>query len=266
MIPKIAGIWPQACFLRLRLHTAVLLYILLVYATQSFACEAADNLAAIKKIRSLGGSVHFQDADPKKPVVYVHLDGVSDNALVHLKALVRLKKLSLINSPISDGGAKAICECKQLETLYIDGSNITDDALGDIATLQHLTYLQLTGAKITGRGLTELTKLDHLQDLDLGENPIVSGSFKFLSKMKALWHLQIDLVEIEDSDLADISKCSELRSLVVGSPKITDQGIAYLKGLRSLYALYLNDINKTTITEGGLDFLQKALPKLGIAK
>ncbi len=104
---------------------------------------------------------------------YIGLDNyaITDNGLAHLSKLVRLKRLVVDSSKLTDRGMVFLKEFTLLELLGLRGAGqsqspqITDDGLANLAGLANLRILLLSGIGITNAGMQDLKGLTGLRSL-----------------------------------------------------------------------------------------------------
>src|SRR6266446_10751126 len=86
----------------------------------------ADEAAAVKAIKDLGGKVTVDDKQPSKPVVGVNLQftKVKDADLKVLKDLSALQTLSLLSTAVTDEGIKELKELESLRELDLRATSV----------------------------------------------------------------------------------------------------------------------------------------------
>ena len=130
---------------------------------------------------------------------------ISDEGLAMLTSLNRLRVLDLseTNSPgVTDQGAEAIAQLKQLEDLNLwttkvsdgtvkllaannpnlvrlnlDNTAITDATLLELAKMKQLTWLHIGSTRITDKNLRELMKLDNLKYLNISNTSVSEDAY-----------------------------------------------------------------------------------------
>ena len=118
----------------------------------------ADEAAAVKAIKKLGGGVEVDTKQPGKPVVAVVLYNtrVTDVGLKELTGLKHLRALNLNDTTVTDVGLKEVKELKSLQLLDLGHTKITDAGLKELKELKNLQWLALYGTKVTDAGVKEL--------------------------------------------------------------------------------------------------------------
>jgi hypothetical protein len=92
----------------------------------------ADEVAAVKAVEKLGGTVGHDDKAPGKPVVFVNLHKTKVTGLKELKRLKQLQALFLADTQVTDVGVKDLKELKQLQFLRLGGTKVTDAGIADL--------------------------------------------------------------------------------------------------------------------------------------
>jgi peroxiredoxin len=126
----------------------------------------------------------------------------------------------------------ALCRWPTLKSLSLAQVAVTDEGLAPLARLTALETLALTGTPITGAGLRHLRHLPKLREIALDGN------------------------RLKDFELAQLDGLASLRTLEVHEG-VSDRAVAYLKQLKGLRRLLLQ---RTNITDAGVDELRRALP------
>lgn len=146
-------------------------------------------------------------------------EGIKDKDLLHLRGLLRLRRLNLGALPLTDEGLACIGTLQSVEELglrYVSG--LTDNGLTRLKGLKNLRSLDLSDTEITEAGLPVLKDLKTLRSLDLrGLRVTGTGA----SVLMALPHLEeLNLSFYGDRDEAglepvDLSSWDRLRSLEI---------------------------------------------------
>src|SRR5262249_8680903 len=91
----------------------------------------ADEAAAVKAIKKLGGLVTVEDKRAGKPVVGVdlHFTKATDTDMKELKELKSLQTLDLVGTAVTDAGLKELKELISLQWLNLGGTKVTDAGL-----------------------------------------------------------------------------------------------------------------------------------------
>ena len=91
---------------------------------------------AIAAIEKLGGKVNFDEKSLNRPVVSVDLNRtkVTDEELLHLKALTKLEYLNLDGTKVTDSGLVHLKGLTNLQTLNLDFTKVTDEGVKKLQT------------------------------------------------------------------------------------------------------------------------------------
>jgi len=80
----------------------------------------------------------------------------TDDGLVHLRPLKKLRMLSLATSGVSDKGLRQVAEIQTLKVLDLSDARITDKGMPELARLKGLEELDLSKSDVTAAGIMEL--------------------------------------------------------------------------------------------------------------
>jgi Leucine-rich repeat (LRR) protein len=211
---------------------------------------------------------------------------MTDQALVHLTKMTKLKKLHLSQSNVTGSGLANLVGLTQIEELDMENTHIcdaglvhvgkmpnlrklnissnpltkkvTDAGLAHLKNLRSLEELLLPWGGLTDAGLSHLAGLTLLKKLDIGGEGIADKGITVLANMTHIENLSIAGENITDAAMPALAKCTALKELSLNGCSITDKGFAQLAWLKSLEKL---TITRTQITGDGLAVL-KDLPKL----
>jgi hypothetical protein len=112
-------------------------------------------VAAIKK---LGGTVTIDKKSPNKTIIGVDLSRtkVTDNGLIEVFELFKLRNLYLVGTEITDYGLENLRGLAHLRHLNLDGTKVTDEGMIELSELLKLQNLNLSSTKITDNGMGHL--------------------------------------------------------------------------------------------------------------
>jgi hypothetical protein len=187
---------------------------------------------------------------------------ITDAGVAHLKALKRLRSLSVPSPLITDRGMVFLGQMTQLRELEIGSSggfemaanpgwkdrevaNITDAGLKQLKGLRELTRLKLSGTRITNGGLMGLTEFPQLQHLSIriladGINEKCLVTVRDLKQLRLLELNDFASGPPIDACLAHLKELPRLESLTVFSLRVTRAGFAPLSELTNVKRLSLN--------------------------
>ena len=125
------------------------------------------------------------------------LDG---SGLRHLKALTRLRRLSLYNTFVDDAGLHALEKLPALEALNLGDTWIGPDGLSRLGALKELRELRLAYCGgIDDSALEALATLTQLEDLDLAFCRITDAGAEHLAGMRKLHRLVLTGTRITEA-------------------------------------------------------------------
>jgi len=141
----------------------------------------------------------------------------------------------------------------------------TDTSLERLREVTTLQELHLCGTEICDAGLGHLRSLTNLQTLDLWRcKNFTDAGLRHLEGMTSLRELSLWNTEITDGGLNHLKGLISLQELDLSHTQITDAGLENLENLTSLRKLEL--IGCEALTEGGVDDLKRALPKVAVTR
>jgi hypothetical protein len=174
---------------------------------------------------------------------------VGDEALLNLSGC---KLLNLQGTPVTSQGIKEFAESKNLIFLSITRTAVDDAAVPSLANIKTLGYLEARKTKISGEGL--FTLRNALPKCNVDGEIVEFGGPAAPGPDTSGWKQRVAL-------LLSYNKAQKLKLLVLPGPSITDAHLATLEGLDQMDAL---DLRGSSVTDAGVEKLQKALPKLKI--
>ena len=175
---------------------------------------------------------------------------ITDEGLVHLEPLSKLRVLWLDETGITNDAIKTFKNLKSLRRLGLIGTKITDDGLAKLSELRSLEMLNLSYTKVTDIGVEHLSKLTNLERLFLTGTDITNTGLAHLKTLKKLQSLSLgECPHITNDGLVHLRGLNELTTLGLSRTKITDAGLVHLRGLVNLWGLTLNE---TTVSDAGL--------------
>lgn len=208
----------------------------------------------------------------------------TDDDLLHVRHLTDMRRLSLINTKVTNKGLEILNGLTSLEAIDLAESNIDDEGIAHLITKKNLTYVRLD-RHVTKKGLgylAELPKLQHLSlytarvspdSLAILNNPqlhtIEFSSLPFarvdLPALLKLPHLRhVKFWHLTDEDIRAIAKqWPELESIgsVGESQLITNDCIASLFQLKNLTSI---DLENTRLSTQAIASIKRAFPSANI--
>lgn len=136
------------------------------------SAPSAANEADIAAIQEIGGTVMPLAMNDDSLVVDFHLGGtaLTDDGLVHVKALPKVYELNLKDTQVTDAGLAHLAEMPTLVRLHLEKTKVTDEGLAHLKNLANLEYLNLYGTAVTDAGLEHLKGLSNLKKLYLWQS------------------------------------------------------------------------------------------------
>jgi len=162
----------------------------------------------------------------------------TDQGVAFLKALHKLKSLSLEGAGVTNRSASLIASLKSLERLRLRGTSMDDDAMASLATL-HLRQLDL-GTQATDKSVISASRIPTLQQLDLSLTSVSGRGLQALSQAQGIHTLFLGK-SITDEDLKALPLFKNLKRLDLSGARITDQASAVFAQLQDLEELALTD-------------------------
>jgi hypothetical protein len=161
-------------------------------------CRFSD----LRELRILGDAYHLSDA-----------------AMEHLRGLTSLRRLTLIDAPISNSGLLALKDLKNLTQLQIEGQADFSDALDGLKALEALENLRLDNCKGIGpKAVRDIASLPRLRDLTITFPEGLTGKALLpLKDAPALRSVQVwGKVDELDEGMAALSKAAPLIAATAG--------------------------------------------------
>lgn len=177
---------------------------------------------AVARIEELDGEVWFADSpksfgrdrlhpllgeNSNREIVGVKLSGlpVTDNELIHLARLTRLKRLYLFESQVGDAGLIHLAGMRHLEDLWLDRTLVTDAGLAHLARIRSLKSLSLNNTHVFDPGLLHLARL------------------------RSLVYLSLTGTHVTDAGLVHLANLTKLEALWLANTKVTTEGVENLR-------------------------------------
>ncbi len=206
--------------------------------------------------------------------------GLTPQDVEALAACQRLRRIMLIEVPMSDEMFAAVAKNRRLESLLIqECGEFNSSAIALLRSLRHLSdvainvgatsdtnllielsaFARLEALSVvhvpeSDGGLHPLAKLTRLNSLTIGGNAITDDELKHLCSLQHLEELNLLDAEIHDVGLRHLVGLSHLRWLNLNRCPINDEGAKWLARVTSLELL---DLGNTKITDAGLKDLEK---------
>jgi len=196
---------------------------------------------------------------PKLTELYIYDSSMSDQGIVSIAGLRRLKSLRLRDCPnISQSAFQQIAELRSLTSLELTGVTIGDDTIERLTNMQ-LRTLELNSENITDASMRHICSLITLSRLTLGnKTKVTDRGLKYSWRMNQLHHLELFSTQITGKGFEPLTELPELYVLMLGSPNLTDQAFAFLSEAPAMNHLevgtHINE-NSKNLTDEGLRYL-----------
>jgi Leucine-rich repeat (LRR) protein len=166
---------------------------------------------------------------------------LGDRGLLALRALTKLKVLSVPDYAGSDDGLDVLHALTNLEAFSLYGPAVTDRGIAHLSGCDQLNSLALDRLRISDSGLAVLKDMDKLSALSLAETPITDRGLSTLGGIRHLEVLDLSFTKVSDAGLKNLNTLEELRTLILNGTAVTGAGCKALGELPELHRLALND-------------------------
>jgi internalin A len=206
-----------------------------------------------------------------------YAEQITDQGMLAVKEWKNLKRLNLRGTRIFDGTPAILSGLTGLESLDIAYTQVTDNGLDALVPLIHLKELSIGRSKLGKNALEVLRLLPTLEYLDLGGPHPGPGGYRTtagapmdddlphaISELKQLHVLKLSFSQIRADGLRILSSLDQVSKLsLTGCPRVDDRALAELAKWKSLKYL---DVQETSVTEQGVNGLEKAKPGIVILR
>ncbi len=172
---------------------------------------------------------------------------------------IRVRRLYLNQTQVTDAGLARLPGSEALETLSLTGTAVTDAGLADLRRFPNLRHLYLSGLPVTDETLKELGQLKLLTTLHLANTKVTDAGTVHLRSLTNLTSLTLQGTSIGDESLAHLKELANLQSLLLSQTNVTDAGIESLRTLPRLRILY---VRGSQVTKEGIAELKKTRKSL----
>ena len=207
----------------------------------------------------------------------LYAEQITDQGMSAVKGWTNLKRLNLRGTRIFDGTLAILSGLTQLESLDIAYTQFTDNGLDALVPLTRLKELSIGRSKLGKNALQVLRLLPTLEYLDLGGPhpgpdgyrstagaPMDEDLPHAISELKQLRVLKLGYSQIGADGLRVLASLDQVSKLVLtGCPRVDDNALTELAKWKSLKYL---DVQETSVTEQGVDQLEKAKPGIVILR
>jgi hypothetical protein len=157
------------------------------------------------------------------------LRGGADRDLILIGRLGQLWNLNLDSSPISDDGLVHLKALTGMERLYLPLTKVGDAGLVHLEGLTGLHQLGFYDNPITDEGLVHLKGLTDLEFLILDGTRVSGPGLAQLKGLKRLVGLSLTRTAVDDAGLKHLREMTGLKELFLGGTRVTDAGVRKLQ-------------------------------------
>lgn len=208
---------------------------------------------------------------------------VESNTLALELPATHVIELAILSSQLQNQASPWLSSFPELETLNLTLSAINEEMLPLVPNQQKLKSLSLAKTGVSRPDV--LWRASTLQHCDLWGCPLTDGNFQYPSL--SICSLVVRETPVNDTDLEHLSKWPKIRDVSLRSTNISDVGVKHLANIgRTLRRVDISQcqitdsslpeliklgpkflfIKNTLMSQDGMDFLQRALPKTRIVK
>jgi len=183
-----------------------------------------------------------------------------DDAIAAELASMKIRKLGLSGTKITDRGLSLIGQSRRIGYLDLSNTTITDRGLEEMRDL-NLKGLQISYCpNLTGRALGIIARQwPDLELLNIDSLNCSEEQFASLSSLKNLRIFQALNVPLSDRDIETLAQCRQLTTFYNTGGLFTGKGLNQLLKLKNLNAVSILDLKN--IKEHDFEAFRKQLPK-----
>ncbi len=186
----------------------------------------------------------------------------SDDDLAHLAGMTKLKQLALVGPQITDKGLAHLAGMRQMDWLQLHSTNIT--TLEPIRGMTQLKGLDINHSPIGDEGLSPLEGFTSLQWLQLAGTQTTDAGIAHFSTLSNLTTLDLNGTRVGDAGVRVLFDLPQIMSLSLYDTRVTDAGLAALAGRINRGPLQSLFVSGLGVTPGGVEELQKKLPRVSV--
>jgi hypothetical protein len=217
-----------------------------VFGENFFAAVTIANFGGMRSARE--SSLVRIEAMPDLVELNMPLCDLSDQGLVHLQGLTKLRELNLSGTNVGDG-IVCLSKLRDLRELHLHGTQVGDVGAAGLAALVNLEDLDLGYTRVTDAGLKNLAGLTQLRKLTLTDTSAGDEGMEAIARLENLRTLDLNGTRIGNAGVAKLQTLTELRELDLTDCAVSDAGLTWLAKLPNLEKL---DISGTRITAHSL--------------
>ncbi len=198
---------------------------------------------------------------PKLHHIEIRDSKITDQGLIGLKNLAKLRVMNIRSRMITDDGVQALSQIPKLDFLRLHASRVSDRGLTYLMDAKNLDHLELNNTQVTDEGLRSLGQIGSLQTLYLDNTQVTGAGLNELSGLRELKMLSLNDTPFNDQGLLQLAEqrnLTQLSVLYLANTKITDAGCVAFEKLNNLSVLTIRD---TAVTDEGIRHINN-MPKL----
>jgi Leucine-rich repeat (LRR) protein len=132
--------------------------------------------------------------------------GITDDGLVHLRHLKKLKTLYLYNTGVEGPGLQHLSRLRNLESINLHGAPLTDEGLRHLAKLPRLKWIHLGGTRITDEGLKHLAGAQSLREVQLSDTDVTDAGLEHVKRLSGLNSLSLARTLVTAKGVLELQK------------------------------------------------------------
>ena len=197
--------------------------------------------------------------------------GFDDAALKAVGAATGIEMLSTNGMDVSDEGARAFAEWKELKSLAIfhPGKRLTGTGLAALAALPHFERLTVAGSvAFADEGMAAVATITQLKNFRTWHSGVTAEGVKKIAALKKLTSINLGQrlsytppVTLSDAALPVLAELPLLEDVTLGEARLSLGALSQLKKLTHLKRLTLDGIE---IAESDIATLKQQLPKTDV--
>ena len=169
---------------------------------------------------------------------------ITDAGIASLLGARKLRRLSLVNTQVTDEAMKVVGQLTAIESLVLASRNITGAGMAHLDRLQRLETLTLFGSSVGDDGMRHVAKHAALRELYMGRRVTCRGLAE-LVPLKSLDFLRIFFQPLKDDDLVAIGQMTSITTLRCGFAGVSDEGLRHMTNMTRVRCLNLTDAKAT---------------------
>ena len=182
---------------------------------------------------------------------------IGDSGMLYLPGLIKLRHLDLAKAKVTNEGLLNISGLTELKVLNLSETLIGNSGLRHISNLSNIHRLNLRRTDIGDEGVRFISNLTNIEYLDLSFTNLGDEGVGFLMEMTRLKYLNLSNTNVGDEALGYLSGMKNLEEINLKNTRVGDRGVR--QSLVNMSSVRLINLQKTLVTEEGLNLLQKEM-------